>query len=469
MTPTRRHGIIGAAMIAPFLFIFWIAISPGHGERAPLPAASEAEGSQIAPASRSAQRNPKLGDTQIATRVEAAGTGAKPDETTARPRVGIRHFTVAPGDTLMALLIKAGMARAQAHGAITALSKVYNPRDLKPGVRVTVTRRTAKPDDPSDARPGGTTLVRQINLAIDPRRDVSVRRAAAGDFVAEMIDRPLTTRSIRAGGVIDSSLYLAGRRAKVPADVLARLIRVFSFDVDFQRDVQPGDSFDLMFEGLYDESGAMVAEGAIQIAEMTLSGKRIRLYRHRTGDGQTDYFDAKGRSVRKALTLTPIDGARISSGFGRRRHPILGYNKMHRGTDFAAPRGTPVFAAGRGVLEMAGRNGAYGRYIRIRHNATYKTAYAHLKGYARGISRDKRVRQGQIIGYVGSSGRSTGPHLHYEILRNGKRINPKRLNLPSGRTLAGAELKYFLTARAILERRYATLPANTQLAAGKKK
>jgi murein DD-endopeptidase MepM/ murein hydrolase activator NlpD len=196
---------------------------------------------------------------------------------------------------------------------------------------------------------------------------------------------------------------------------------------------------------------------------MVLSGKRMRLYRHRSTDGETDYFDAKGHSVRKALVVSPVDGARISSGFGRRRHPILGYTKMHRGTDFAAARGTPVYAAGRGVIETAGRNGAYGRYIRIRHNGTYKTAYAHLQGYVRGIKRGKRVRQGQVIGYVGSSGRSTGPHLHYEILRNGKQINPKRLNLPSGRILKGAELARFQTARAALETRLAALPSGARL------
>jgi murein DD-endopeptidase MepM/ murein hydrolase activator NlpD len=250
----------------------------------------------------------------------------------------------------------------------------------------------------------------------------------------------------------------------LPPTVLARLIRVFSFDVDFQRDVQPDDSFDLMFERHYDDSGTPVAEGNILIAEMVLSGKRIRLYRHRTRDGDTDYYDEKGHSVRKALVLTPIDGARISSGFGRRRHPILGYTKMHRGIDFAAPRGTPVYAAGHGTVEAAGRNGGYGKYVRIRHKGSYKTAYAHLRGFARGVSRGRRVRQGQTIGYVGSTGRSTGPHLHYEILRNGRQMNPKRLNLPSGRKLAGVELKRFLKVRDALELRYAAMPVSAQVA-----
>jgi murein DD-endopeptidase MepM/ murein hydrolase activator NlpD len=362
----------------------------------------------------------------------------------------IKHLVVARGDTLMALLVKAGVPRGEAYAAIAAVSKVYEPRDIKPGLRMTLTRRAEKP--------GAPLLLRGLDLDVDARQRVALRRDDTGGFRAESLKRRLTARTVRASGVITSSLYLAGRRAAVPPAVLAKLIRIFSFDVDFQRDVQPDDSFEVMFERLHDETGAVVAEGDILIAEMVLSGKRMRLYRHITTDGETDYYDAKGRSVRKALVVTPIDGARISSGYGRRRHPILGYTKMHRGTDFAAPRGTPVYAAGRGIIEKAGRNGAFGNYIRIRHNATYKTAYAHLKGYARGIKRGKRVKQGQVIGYVGSSGRSTGPHLHYEILRNGKQINPKRLNLPSGRILKGADLAGFQTARETLEARAAGLP-----------
>ncbi|MCH7814405.1 MAG: M23 family metallopeptidase, partial [Planctomycetes bacterium] len=179
------------------------------------------------------------------------------------------------------------------------------------------------------------------------------------------------------------------------------------------------------------------------------------------------YFDAKGRSARKALMRTPIDGARLSSVFGRRRHPILGYNKLHRGVDFAAPRGTPIYAAGNGVIVRAGRNGAYGKYVRIRHNARYATAYAHMSGFARGTRKGKRVTQGQVIGYVGTTGRSTGPHLHYEILAGGVRTNPMKLRMPSGRKLKGAELARFQQTRAGIERRYAELGAAKVVAARK--
>lgn len=429
---TKRHATIGAAAAVALVTALWIGAPSGHSER---PSPSESEISEA-----NAVKD-ILDFESIAPMI-----GASPPENLSF--LTSHELTVSSGDTLMALLVDAKVGRSDAHAAITALSELFKPRDLKPGLRVTVSQEIGKE--------GGT--LKQVTLAVDAKHDIVARRDDSGTFTADTIEHKLKKNAVRAGGVIQSSLYLAGRRADLSPTVLADLIRVFSFDVDFQRDVQPNDTFDLMYERHYDDAGVAVAEGEILIAEMVLSGKRIRMYRYRAKNGDTDYFDEKGRSVRKALVLTPIDGARISSGYGRRRHPILGYTKMHRGIDFAAPRGTPVYAAGHGTVEVAGRNGGYGKYIRIRHNGTYKTAYAHLKGYANGIRKGRRVRQGQVIGYVGSTGRSTGPHLHYEIIRNGKQVNPKRLNLPSGRKLAGAELKRFLTARVVLERRYAGLP-----------
>ncbi|MEX2617376.1 MAG: peptidoglycan DD-metalloendopeptidase family protein [Alphaproteobacteria bacterium] len=371
----------------------------------------------------------------------------------------VDNLTVARGDTLMALLVRGGVDRSEAHEAVAALKKVYNPRDIRPGVQVTVTRHAPEP--------GQDPMLQELDLEVASTRRVAVTRGETGGFEAAAIDTPLTATATKASGTIHSSLYVAGTRASLPANTLASMIKIFSYDVDFQRDVQPGDSFDMMYERMVDDAGNALAEGEILIAEMVLSGKKIRLYRHETADGEIDYFDARGRSSRKALIMTPIDGARISSGYGRRKHPILGYTKMHRGTDFAAPSGTPIYAAGNGVVELAGRNGGYGHYIRIRHNGTYKTAYAHLRNYAKGIAAGKRVKQGEVIGYVGTSGRSTGPHLHYEILIDNKQVNPKTLNLPSGRTLTGKELARFNTMRDALEDRYAALPpADTQLATG---
>jgi murein DD-endopeptidase MepM/ murein hydrolase activator NlpD len=219
-----------------------------------------------------------------------------------------------------------------------------------------------------------------------------------------------------------------------------------------------------MFDEYRDEDGQMAKTGNISVAEMVLSGQKIRLYRYKAKDGFVDYYSATGQSVRKALLRTPIDGARISSGFGRRRHPILGYTRMHKGLDFAARRGTPIYAAGDGVVDFAGRNGGYGKYVRIRHTGIYKTAYAHMHRYGKGVRTGRRVRQGQIIGYVGSTGRSTGPHLHYEVHKNGRQVNPRSIKLPSGRTLKGRELTAFKMYRVELDRDYVALTQSQQVA-----
>ena len=304
----------------------------------------------------------------------------------------------------------------------------------------------------------------KIELAASAERDIVVTRLDDNSYQAVAIDRPLTRNLAFAKGTIESSLYVAAVGAKVPLSVLAELIQIFSFDVDFQRDIKRGDGFSLMYARYLDEAGLKVRDGDIEVAAMTLGRNAMQFYRFETADGQIDYYDAKGRSARKALLRTPIDGAKISSRFGMRRHPILGYNKMHRGLDFAAPRGTPVFAAGNGVVERAGRYGAYGKYVRLRHNSTYKTAYAHMSRYGKKIRAGSRVKQGQIIGYVGTTGRSTGPHLHYEVLQNGGRVNPQKIKLPTGRKLTGKELAKFREKLQLLERQYVALGAPTQLA-----
>jgi murein DD-endopeptidase MepM/ murein hydrolase activator NlpD len=244
--------------------------------------------------------------------------------------------------------------------------------------------------------------------------------------------------------------------------VLSDLIRIFSFDVDFQRDIQPGDGFEVLYDAKLEADGSLAKAGDVRFAAMTLSGKRFELYAFTPKSGISDFFDTKGQSVRKTLMRTPIDGARLSSRFGMRKHPILGYTRMHRGTDFAAPTGTPIYAAGDGTVTVAGRKGAYGNYVRIRHNSTYDTAYAHMKGFAKGIRSGTRVRQGQIIGYVGTTGRSTGPHLHYEVLVNGKQINPSKIKLASGEQLKGDDLANFQDHRAEIDTLRGTGPNVTQ-------
>ena len=232
------------------------------------------------------------------------------------------------------------------------------------------------------------------------------------------------------------------------------LIRIYSWDVDFQRDINNGDKFEILFEKLFTEKGEFVRTGNVIYGNLLLRTKKYPLYRYETSKGTIDYFDDNGRSARKALLRTPINGARLSSRYGKRRHPILGYNKMHRGVDFAAPRGTPIYAAGRGTIVKLGRNGAYGNYIRIRHGSGLETAYAHLSRFRRGLRVGARVPQGKVIGYEGSTGRSTGPHLHYEILKNSRQINPLTLKMVSGKKLTGKELKLFHSKRTKIEKQY---------------
>ena len=266
-------------------------------------------------------------------------------------------------------------------------------------------------------------------------------------FVANKIEKVLYKKTVLAEGIIKSSLFKAAQKEDIDAEVIVDFARIYGFEIDFQRDIRKNDIFQIVYDKYIDDDGELQKNGEIIYAYMKNKGREIALYRFVDQRGIAGYYQTNGKSIEKALMKTPINGARLSSTYGMRKHPILGYNKMHRGTDFAAPKGTPIMASGSGVIEMSKWNGAYGKYIRIRHNSKYKTAYAHLSGYARGIKKGAKVRQGQIIGYVGSTGRSTGPHLHYEVLVNGKRKNSQRLKLPSGRTLRGEDREKFEISR----------------------
>lgn len=362
--------------------------------------------------------------------------------------------TVARGDTLMNLLTDNGVDRSAAHTAIQRLSDVYDVRRLQIGQDLVLTFQ--------EQSTGPAFL--GLSLRPNAEREIVVLADAESGFVARESLRELDKRDDFAAAEIQSSLYEAALDAGMPIDVLIALVRVFSFDVDFQRDIQVGDRFEVLFDTYEDELGNRVRNGDIQYAAMTLSGKTVAFYRYTPGSGITDYFSTDGRSVRKTLMRTPIDGARLSSGFGMRKHPILGYSKMHKGVDFAARTGTPIMAAGDGVVEVAGRNGGYGNYVRLRHNGSIKTAYAHLSKFAKGTRKGARVKQGEIIGYVGSTGRSTGPHLHYEVLVDGRQKNPLSVKLPAGEQLKGPELEKFRNFLPLVEQRVALLRGDTAVA-----
>lgn len=341
---------------------------------------------------------------------------------------------VGRGDTLLGLLVDAAVPRLDAHDAIEALRSVFDPRRLQVGQEIALLfQREAGSDR------------RFVGLELEPGVDraVSVARLEGDAYEAVSIDKELQRRKAAASAVIDSSLFEAGASVGVPIPVMAAMIRAYSYDVDFQRDIQPGDEFQVMYERYFTDSGAAARDGDILYAALTLGGRRMELFRYKTRDGVVDYFNRQGESIRKALLRTPIDGARVSSKFGMRKHPVLGFSKMHAGMDFAAPSGTPIYAAGDGVVEEIGGKGSYGNYIRIKHNQQMATAYAHLSKFGPDMRRGGRVKQGDIIGYVGSTGRSTGPHLHYEVLRNGRQVNPMSVDLPTGIALQGAELAAF--------------------------
>ena len=241
---------------------------------------------------------------------------------------------------------------------------------------------------------------------------------------------------------IDNNLYASATDVDIEPNIIIEFARIYGFEIDFQRDIRKGDRFEILYEKFVDDNGVVRDTGKIIYASMNVNGKEINLYNFKIKN-DSGYYDLEGKSIVKSLMKTPINGARLSSSFGMRKHPILGFNKMHRGTDFAAPSGTPIMASGSGTVTRARWCGGGGNCVKIKHNSTYQTIYAHMKNFARGIKEGKKVRQGQIIGYVGSTGMSTGPHLHYEVMVNGKKVNSQKLNLPSGKILKGEERKNF--------------------------
>ena len=259
-------------------------------------------------------------------------------------------------------------------------------------------------------------------------------------FVYEISEIELSEERIFVSGEIKTSLYAAMKQAGLSELVITEIIRIYSFDVDFQRDIYEGDYFEALFTRRKNDLGITVQIDDPEYLVLSSRGTPLVYYLYSNGEF-SEYFDENGKGMTKSLMKTPINGARLSSSYGMRKHPISGYNKLHKGVDFAAATGTPIFAAGNGVVEFAGRNGGYGNYIRIRHDSTYKTAYAHLNGFKKGVYGGVRVKQGDIIGFVGSTGKSTGPHLHYEIIVNGNQVNPATLKLPSGRKLNDQQLE----------------------------
>tara|TARA_Y100000996_G_scaffold273507_1_gene215369 strand:- start:400 stop:1692 length:1293 start_codon:yes stop_codon:yes gene_type:complete len=287
--------------------------------------------------------------------------------------------------------------------------------------------------------------ITEFYFQISNTQKVFLKRDAINDnFDEEILSIKLNKKIVYKENLILQSLYKAATDENTPANIIIEFARIYGFQVDFQRDIRKKDKFQIMYEIFLNEKKEIVETGEILFANLKLSGQDNALY-YFDKEGSEGHYDKNGKSVKKALMKTPINGAKLSSPFGMRKHPIDGYNKMHRGTDFAAPTGTPIMASGDGVVKKAGWCGGGGNCVKIRHNSTYQTIYAHMSKFARGIKSGVRVKQGQTIGYVGSTGKSTGPHLHYEVIVNGKKVNSQKLKLPSGKILKGKERKIFET------------------------
>lgn len=364
------------------------------------------------------------------------------------------ELKVEPRDTMTTLLKKAGLPMDDILKVSKILGQYGNMRNLKIGQTFYVT---------VDGLGEQSNTLLALRTSFQPSQEIEISRDETGILQAKEYDILLERRLVRSSGVVKNNLLSSAGEAGIPQQIMMEVVKALSYDVDFQRDLQIGDRFDVLYEKFYTPDGKVARHGSPIYVSLVLGDRAINLYRYATQKGAVDYFDKDGRSVRRQLLRTPINAARISSKFGMRKHPVLGYSKMHRGVDFAAPIGTPILAAGDGVISEMGRKGAYGNYVRIKHNSEYATAYGHVKSFAKGLKRGKSVKQGQVIAYVGNTGRCTGAHLHFEVLVNNKQVNPLKVKMSPGVKLAGAERKAFQSQADSIKSVLDQLPRQTEV------
>ncbi len=349
------------------------------------------------------------------------------------------NHRVAPGETFDTILESYFISKKEIKEIKEKLSKKINLNKLNTEQRIKLTL------DQSN------NIVKEFIFQISNTEKIYlIRNNETDDFNQEILITKLKKKIVYKENIILSSLYKSAIDENIPVNTIIEFARIYGFQVDFQRDIRKKDTFQIMYEVFVNDTGKQIETGNILYANLKLSGENNALYYFDKEDSK-GHYDKNGRSVRKALMKTPINGARLSSPFGMRKHPIDGFNKMHKGTDFAAPMGTPIMASGDGIIKKAGWCGGGGNCIVIKHNTTYQTVYAHMSKFAQGIRSGVRVKQGQTIGYVGSTGKSTGPHLHYEVIVNGKKVNSQKLKLPSGKILKGEARKIFETKKIKLD------------------
>ena len=343
------------------------------------------------------------------------------------------NYEITQGDTIQKILKKYKVKNREIQTVISEYKKFGKSNQLVLGkkIDIIIEKRTEE-----------SNSIIKFSIPITKSTTIEITKNEENKLTSKKIITKLYKRKTLAENIIKNNLYSSAIEAKINPDTIIEFARIFGFEIDFQRDIRKNDYFKIIYEKYFDEFGKFIKSGSILYAHMSVNGREISLYKFGT-DKDYGYFDINGKSVEKALMKTPINGARLSSPFGMRKHPIQGFNKMHTGTDFAAPMGTPIMASGTGTITRAKWCGGGGNCIKIKHNSTYETIYAHMKNFAKGIRVGKKVRQGQIIGYVGSTGMSTGPHLHYEVIVNGKKVNSQKLKLPSGKVLKNEERKQF--------------------------
>ena len=355
------------------------------------------------------------------------------------PKFKTIHHKIKQGETFDDILRAYDIKNSEIKQIKSELSKKININKLNTNQKIQINL------DQSN------NLIKEFIFRISNTEKIYLKKNTETDkFNQEIVLTKLKKNIVYKENIILSSLYNSASSEKIPANIIIEFARIYGFQVDFQRDIRKKDSFQIMYEVYLDDKKKVIETGNILFANLKLTGEDNSLY-YFDKKGSEGHYDKNGKSIKKALMKTPINGARLSSPFGMRKHPIDGFNKMHRGTDFAAPMGTPIMASGDGVIKKAGWCGGGGNCVVIRHNSTYQTVYAHMSKFASGIRSGVRVKQGQTIGYVGSTGKSTGPHLHYEVIVNGKKINSQKLKLPSGKILKNDERKMFETKKIKLD------------------
>ena len=353
-----------------------------------------------------------------------------------KPKYEDIEYKVKTGDTLVSILKSFSVNKYE----VQKIAEILNNTDIKNLNQNSTLKFTLENTD-------NLKNVNKILIPITKSRKLEIFKDIKNNtFAKRDLITNLEKRIVLKEGVIKSSLYKSATKENISPNVIIEFARLYGFQVDFQRDIRKNDSFQIIYEVFVDENGKIFENGNIIYANLMLRGQYNQLY-YFPKKNFNGHYDENGKSVKKALMKTPINGARLSSSFGMRKHPILGYNKMHRGTDFAAPEGTPIMASGDGVIVKAGWCGGGGNCVKIKHNKTYQTVYAHMKNFSNLAVPGNRIKQGQIIGYVGSTGLSTGPHLHYEVIENGKKINSQLLKLPPGKSLEGINRKFFEIVR----------------------